>query len=73
MQKWVEVNFHKCDPKKCDPEHGICAAVKSCKHDILEQEEPFEVPMHFSREMCIGCADCVKACSRKAIENKSGL
>ena len=73
MQKWVEVNFHKCDPKSCDSKRGLCATVKSCKHDILEQEEPFEVPMHFSREMCIGCSDCAKACPRKAIEFKSGL
>jgi ferredoxin len=72
MQQWVEVNFIKCDPNKCDSDKGICAAVSSCKHDILEQEEPFEPPMHFSRDMCVGCSDCIRACKLKAIENKNG-
>lgn len=73
MQKWVEVNFNKCDPKKCDLKHGICVAVQKCKHEILEQEGPFEMPMHSSREMCIGCSDCAKACPLKAIDYNSGL
>ena len=71
MQKWVEVNFKKCEPKKCDPKKGICIAAQVCPHDILEQEEPFDMPMHFSRDMCIGCNDCVKACPLKAIQSKS--
>jgi translation initiation factor RLI1 len=70
MQKWVEVNFYKCEPKKCDPKNGQCAAVKVCKHEILEQDEPFETPMHAARDLCVGCLDCVKACSLKAIEEK---
>ena len=73
MQKWVEVNFYKCDPKKCDPQHGICAAATQCKQEILEQEEPNEMPMHASREMCIGWSDCVRVCPLKAIEHKNGL
>jgi formate hydrogenlyase subunit 6/NADH:ubiquinone oxidoreductase subunit I len=71
MQKWVEVNFYKCDPNLCDPEHGLCVAAQKCKYEILEQEEPYEMPMHFLREMCIGCYDCVKACPRAAIETRS--
>jgi formate hydrogenlyase subunit 6/NADH:ubiquinone oxidoreductase subunit I len=69
MQKSVEVNFYKCDPEKCDPKKGICQAAKACKHEILEQDEPFETPMHAARELCIGCLDCVKACPLRAIEN----
>ena len=67
MQKWVDVNYYKCDPRICDPKQGICAAVRECKHDILEQDEPFEAPMHASRELCIGCYDCAKACPLNAI------
>lgn len=70
MQKWVEVNFQKCDPQKCDTKNGICKAVKACKQEILEQEEPFDMPMHAARDLCIGCLDCVKACPRSAIEEK---
>jgi ATP-binding cassette subfamily E protein 1 len=68
MQKWVEVNFQKCDPEKCDPKKGICAAVSACKHEIIEQDEPFEMPMHAPKDFCFGCLDCAKACPLKAIE-----
>jgi ATP-binding cassette subfamily E protein 1 len=70
MQKWVEVNFFKCDPEKCDPKKGECAAAIVCEHEILEQDEPFETPMHAARDLCIGCLDCVKACPMEAIEAK---
>jgi Fe-S-cluster-containing hydrogenase component 2 len=70
MQKWVEVNFYKCDPVKCDSKNGVCAAALVCKHEILEQDEPFETPMHAARDLCIGCLDCMKACPLKAIEIK---
>lgn len=72
MQKWAEVNYEKCDPKKCNPKDGICVAAQACTHDILEQEEQFEIPMHLSREMCVGCGDCVNICPLNAIKIISG-
>lgn len=68
MAKWAEVNYNKCEPKKCNPKNGVCAAALACTHDILEQEGPFEIPMHLSRDMCVGCNDCVLACSLYAIK-----
>jgi ATP-binding cassette subfamily E protein 1 len=73
MNKWVEVDYDRCDPKKCDPEKGKCPASLTCKHDILDQEEPFEAPMQLSRDQCVGCEDCIKSCPLKAIKESSGV
>jgi translation initiation factor RLI1 len=73
MQKWVDIITDRCLPDKCGQEHGLCQAVDACKHNMLEQEEPYEVPMLISRKMCVGCGDCVKACPLQAIMLSSGL
>ncbi len=73
MQKWIEVDYHLCNPKGCDPTEGLCIASQICKYDILEQEEPYEVPMHFSREQCMGCGDCAKTCPLQALKLTGGV
>jgi len=59
------VDFNKCDPKACSPD-GICPAAKACLKKLMKQEKPGEPPMTdpFS---CRACADCVRACPKKAI------
>jgi translation initiation factor RLI1 len=59
------VDFSKCHPEKCD--QGICVAVALCKHKLLEQEAPYEPPMHINTSLCKGCGDCARACPYKAI------
>lgn len=73
MNKWVEVDYERCDPHKCDPENGKCSASCICKHEILEQEGPFEIPMQLSRDQCVGCGDCIKACPLRAIQETNGV
>jgi translation initiation factor RLI1 len=58
------VDFHKCRPEKC--EGGIRLASLACPHKLIQQEEPYEIPM-FHPSTCQGCSDCVKACPLKAI------
>ncbi len=63
----VIVKYVTCKPELCDPEHGICPALKACTYTILEQEEAFDTPVIFHSDMCRGCGDCVAACPMKAI------
>ena len=68
MRKPVPVvHYDICVPKKCNPDTGQCAATQACKHKIMEQEDPFEPPMAVFLQMCVGCADCARACPLKAI------
>ena len=62
------VQHTRCDPKTCSPEDGICPAVKVCRREILEQEEPHESPVLLRSDMCRGCGDCVPACPLEAIK-----
>ena len=66
--KYAHVNFEKCHPARCDGDGGSCPAVVSCKHKLLEQEDAFESPMLLSVALCVGCADCVRACPLDAIQ-----
>jgi ATP-binding cassette subfamily E protein 1 len=67
---FAALNYEKCDPKTCDPESGLCPAVPSCDHKVLKQlDGPFESPMVF-QDICMGCWDCIEACSLGAIEVK---
>ncbi len=64
------VNYEACDPRKCDPEKGICAAAKACEHKVMKQiDGAFEPPMVF-QDLCQACWDCVEACPLDAVEMK---
>lgn len=61
------VDFEKCDPRRCDPENGICAAVAACSHKVIKQMDgPFEPPMIF-HDLCQGCWECIEACPLGAV------
>jgi translation initiation factor RLI1 len=65
---WVE--YEKCDPKKCDPDKGRCAAVEACSHKVMKQiDGPFESPAVF-QDLCMGCWDCIEACPLDAVQKK---
>ena len=72
MNKYANIDFEKCDPTRCDADHGVCQAARSCRHKLLEQEDPKDSPMLLSIRMCVGCGTCVPACPLGAIEIKSG-
>jgi len=65
--KSVRIDFSLCDASTCDPEKGECTAVIVCKKKLLEQEEPYDSPWLLSASLCVGCGDCVRACSLGAI------
>jgi translation initiation factor RLI1 len=59
------INYQICEPTLC--KGGICQAVQACPRKLLKQEEPFEMPDPYPN-MCIGCAICVKACPKNAVQ-----
>lgn len=64
------INYDICDPKKCNPDQGRCAAVSACTHKVLKQiDGVFEQPMIF-QDMCMGCWDCIEACPLDAVYAK---
>jgi translation initiation factor RLI1 len=71
--KWVNVDFERCHPATCDPDAGTCPAAIACTHKILLQEDPGEEPMLISMKLCVGCGDCVRACSLNALTISQGL
>ena len=70
--KYAHIDFTRCNAATCHGETGVCPAVASCKHKLLEQEEAFESPMLMSAAMCVGCADCVRACPLGVIQIERG-
>lgn len=58
------VDVEKCAPTSCHG--GVCAAVVSCKHKMLVQEAPYEVPF-INISMCNGCLLCLPSCPARAI------
>ena len=72
MNKYANIDFERCNPFACDGGQGLCAAVRSCTHKLLEQEDPGDPPMLLSIRMCVGCGSCVAACRLGAIEIKNG-
>ena len=64
------VDYETCNPKKCNPDEGICAAVRACSRKVIKQiDGVFEPPIVF-QDMCMGCWDCVETCSLGAIQIK---
>jgi NAD-dependent dihydropyrimidine dehydrogenase PreA subunit len=63
--KMALVDFNKCDPEFCAG--GKCLAVKACPRKLLKQEKPSQPPMT-DPMACRACADCVRACPKKAIK-----
>jgi translation initiation factor RLI1 len=64
------VDYEICSPNVCNLDVGICAAVEACPKAVLEQiDGPFEAPI-VDQDMCLGCGDCVEACTLEAIRIK---
>ncbi len=64
------VDYEKCLPGECDPEHGKCAAAAACTHKVMKQIDGlFEPPMVF-QDMCLACWDCIDACPLDAVYMK---
>ena len=64
------VDYEICNPRKCNPDEGLCAAVLACSHKVLKQiDGGFEPPMVF-QDMCMGCWDCVEVCPLDAVQQK---
>lgn len=67
-KEFALVDYEKCNPAKCNPDEGICAAVKACTHKVIKQiDGVFEPPIVF-QDLCMGCWDCIEACPLDAVE-----
>ena len=64
------VDYAICNPKECNLDEGVCAAVLECSHKVIKQIDGlFEPPMVF-QDMCMGCWDCIETCPLDAIQIK---
>lgn len=62
------IDYERCNPQKCDPHEGGCAAASTCTRKVMKQiDGPFESPMVF-QDLCMGCWDCMEACPLDAVE-----
>jgi ATP-binding cassette subfamily E protein 1 len=66
-KSFASLDYTRCDPSRCDPVEGLCAAVPACSHKLIKQlDGPFTSPVIF-QDMCMGCWDCIEACPLDAI------
>jgi ATP-binding cassette subfamily E protein 1 len=72
VKKYLDIDYKKCDPAKCDPDTLGCKAAKTCTKKLLVQEEPGNGPILFSSNACIGCGKCARECPCNAITISSG-
>ena len=62
------IDYEICNPKKCNPDKGICASAKACSLKVIKQIDGiFEAPMIF-QDMCMGCWDCIETCPLDAVK-----
>jgi len=67
------VDYSICRPKECSPDEGRCLSAAVCAHKVIKQiDGVFEPPMVF-QDMCLGCWDCIEACSLEAVQIKHML
>jgi len=59
------VDYNRCQPGNCV--NGVCVAAAACTRKLLRQEIPYERPMP-DPFLCLGCADCVRACLLNAVK-----
>ena len=70
-KSFASVNYDVCSPKTCNPTEGRCVCVEACTHKVIKQLDGlFEQPMIF-QDMCMGCWDCIEACSLEAVSVKN--
>ena len=69
-KSFAMVDYETCNPEKCDPENGICAAANACTYKVMKQiDGAFESPLVF-QDMCMGCWDCIEVCPLGAVSVK---
>jgi translation initiation factor RLI1 len=69
-KEFALVNYDICNPYTCNPDEGVCAAVKACTHKVIKQiDGVFEPPIVF-QDLCMGCWDCIEACPLDAVQMK---
>lgn len=67
-KSFATVDYEKCEPRKCSPDEGICAAAAACTHRVMKQiDGRFEPPIVF-QDLCMGCWDCIEACPLEAVQ-----
>ncbi|MFB6291111.1 MAG: 4Fe-4S binding protein [Candidatus Bipolaricaulia bacterium] len=68
--KHVIVDYNSCPASECYNSEGgeECPAKLACSPGVLIQEEQDDPPMLPSPRMCIGCGDCIRACTHEAIK-----
>lgn len=63
-RKIVLLNYRQCEPEGCPA--GVCTAAQACSREVLKQRDPYQLP-ELMPGMCLGCADCLPFCPRKAL------
>ena len=69
-KSFAMVDYDICDPKKCDPEKGICAPVSACAHKVIKQIDGTGYPPVVFQDICMACWDCIEACPLNAVQRK---